>query len=113
MIRITVYQNDSEKCCGFRMEGHAGYAAYGNDIVCAAVSALVINTVNSIEVFTEDFPLCSLHQEKDLFSFEITSYPVSRDTELLLDSLVFGLKAVAKEYGKKFIRLKIKRKQEV
>lgn len=113
MIRVTVYQNESEKCCGFRLEGHAEFAAYGNDIVCAAVSALVINTINSIEAFTEDFPLCAVQQEKDVLSFEITSYPVSRDTELLLNSLVFGLTSIAEEYGKKFIRLKIKKKQEV
>ena len=36
------------------MQGHAGYAEPGQDIVCAAVSALVINTINAIEAFTED-----------------------------------------------------------
>ena len=66
------------------MEGHAGFAAYGNDIVCAAVSALVINTVNSIEAFTEDTFENAVHQEKDVFSFEFTSNPVSEKAELLL-----------------------------
>ncbi len=36
------------------MQGHAGYAARGSDIVCAAVSVLAQNTVNSIEHFTQD-----------------------------------------------------------
>ena len=33
----------------FHINGHAMYAEAGSDIVCAAVSALVINTINSIE----------------------------------------------------------------
>ncbi len=36
------------------MQGHAGYAPRGSDIVCAAVSVLAQNTVNSIEHFTQD-----------------------------------------------------------
>ena len=31
----------------FISKGHAGYAEAGQDIVCAAVSALIINTVNA------------------------------------------------------------------
>ena len=37
---------------GFDCLGHAGYAEEGEDIVCAAISALVINTINSLEMFT-------------------------------------------------------------
>ena len=43
---------------GFDVSGHAGYSEAGSDIVCAAVSALVINAVNSIEKFTEDETSC-------------------------------------------------------
>ena len=38
----------------FISKGHAGYAEAGQDIVCAAVSALIITTVNSLEKFTDD-----------------------------------------------------------
>ena len=31
-----------------------GYSEAGSDVVCAAVSVLVINTLNSIERFTSD-----------------------------------------------------------
>mgnify|MGYP000385246086 CR=1 FL=1 len=48
----------------FISKGHAGYAEAGQDIVCAAVSALIITTVNSLEKFTDDkFDV----QEKDGF----------------------------------------------
>ncbi|MFR1298730.1 MAG: ribosomal-processing cysteine protease Prp [Blautia massiliensis (ex Durand et al. 2017)] len=41
----------------FISKGHAGYAEAGQDIVCAAVSALIITTVNSLEKFTDDTSL--------------------------------------------------------
>ena len=113
MIRVIFYANASEEYFGFRMEGHAEFAAYGSDIVCAATSALVINTINSIEAFTEDIFECARDEKKDVLSFEVTSRPISSHTELLLKSLVLGLTSIAKEYGDKYIRLKFKRKQEV
>ena len=54
MTKVTFYQNSEQQCVGFDVNSHAGYAEEGEDIVCAAISALVINTVNSIETFTDD-----------------------------------------------------------
>jgi len=110
MIRVTVYQNDAGQYCGFRMEGHAEFAAYGKDIVCAGVSVLVINTINSIEALTDEVFENAIHQEKDVVSFGIVSDTVSEKAELLLQSLVLGLSSLADEYGKKYIRLKFRKK---
>ena len=54
MIHVTIFQNKYKECVGFQTEGHAEYADPGQDIVCAAASILVINTINAIEEFTED-----------------------------------------------------------
>ena len=54
MTYITFYQDSDGVVTGFDTSGHAGYAKQGEDIICAAISALVINAVNSIEEFTED-----------------------------------------------------------
>lgn len=113
MVKVTVYQDQDDVYYGFHMEGHAGFAAYGSDIVCSAVSALVINTMNSVEQFTDDKFDGAVHEEKDIVSFNITSKPVSASAGLLLDSLVLGLSAIQSEYGKKYIKIKIKKKQEV
>ncbi len=51
MITMTVFRSDTGIYQGFLCSGHAGFARAGRDIVCAAVSVLVINTVNSIEQF--------------------------------------------------------------
>ena len=54
MIHVTIFQNKYKECVGFQTEGHAEYASPGQDIVCAAASILVINTINAIEEFTEN-----------------------------------------------------------
>ena len=41
MITVTITEN------GLTIDGHAGYAEIGKDIVCAAVSSTVITSVNS------------------------------------------------------------------
>ncbi len=113
MIDVQFIQDREGNVVGFRMKGHAGYAAYGQDIVCAAVSALVINTVNSIEKFTQDSFAYDQEKEKDLVTFRITSAQVSTSSQLLLDSLVLGLTAIEAEYGKKHVKVRKKGKQEV
>ena len=52
MIKISFFTNDDNEITGFDFSGHAGFAESGNDIVCAAVSALVFTTVNSIDQLT-------------------------------------------------------------
>ena len=112
MITITIFQNH-DQITGFRCLGHSGYADAGSDIICAGVSALVINTINSIEAFTEDTFRNAVHEEKDVVTYSITSRPVGQAAQLLLKSLVLGLKGIEHEYGKQYIKVKIKRKQEV
>ena len=113
MIDVTLFQNDNKDYVGFRMTGHAEYAEYGSDIVCAAVSVLVINAMNSIEKFTDDEFDGAVHEEEDVVSFYIKSEKVSESAKLLLDSFVLGLEGVQAEYGKKYIKIRKKRKQEV
>ena len=54
MITVTIYQIRMTVMQVFEVVGHAGYAEEGYDIICAAVSVLVVNAVNSIETFTDD-----------------------------------------------------------
>ena len=50
MIKAKLYQKEN-KICAFEISGHAGYAPHGEDIVCAAVTILSLNTVNAIAVY--------------------------------------------------------------
>ena len=53
MTEIRIYKTESGEYLRFTCSGHAEYADYGQDIVCAAISILVINTVNSLEEFAK------------------------------------------------------------
>jgi uncharacterized protein YsxB (DUF464 family) len=106
MIKATIYLNQDEKYVGFDIEGHAGYAESGKDIICSAVSALSITTVNAIETFTEvNFngdmdPDGSIH-------FRITSN-LDEKTQLLLSTLALGLTDISNEYGEKYLKVHYK-----
>ena len=54
MVKVTIYKDPDGRYEGFDCTGHARYADVGQDIVCAGVSALVINTINSVENLTEN-----------------------------------------------------------
>ncbi|MCD8242160.1 MAG: ribosomal-processing cysteine protease Prp [Lachnospiraceae bacterium] len=79
------------------MNGHADYAEEGEDIVCSAVSALVINAINSIEAFTEDAFTCDC-ADGQIRRWEFTS-DVSEKTDLMMDSLLLGLKIMGITFG--------------
>ena len=78
---------------GFDVYGHAGYSEAGSDIVCSAVSALVINAVNSIEKFTEDETSCVSDEDTGSITFRFSETP-SHDAGLLLDSMILGLEEI-------------------
>ena len=89
----------------FISKGHAGYAEAGQDIVCAAVSALIITTVNSLEKFTDDkFDV----QEKDGFVSIHFRNDLSERGMLLMDSLLLGLTEIAGSYNNRYLTVKVK-----
>ncbi len=103
MITIKIYgKNDC--FCGFEISGHAGYSEHGKDIVCASVSVLAINTVNSIEQFTNDrFELKESPDGSGYLYFYINN--PSYESELLLNSFVIGVSAIYENYGKKYLKI--------
>lgn len=107
MITITVYQNKQKQYTGFSCVGHAEYAAAGEDIVCAGVSALVLNTVNAIEAFTEEQFDADTKQESGLIDIRFR-HPVGHDANLLMDTMVLGLRDIQKNYGTEHSLLKFK-----
>ncbi len=89
----------------FESKGHAGFAEQGEDIVCAAVSALIINAFNSIEKFTED----AFEEEQDDGYVHVSfPGPPSKDAALLMDSLVYGLRQIEESSGSQFLKVKIR-----
>lgn len=105
MIRVTVYRRH-DRPVGFRCSGHAGFAKAGKDIVCAGVSAIAINAVNSISALTGDkYELDT--REDGYIDFRICGEP-SHEARLFLDSMVLGLQGIQDDYGGDFIAISFK-----
>ena len=97
MIQITIYQDSESRFTGFDSIGHAEYAEEGSDIVCAGVSALVIATVNSIEMLTEDRATSTASQETGEIHFRLETF--GHDSQLLFQSMVLGLEEMERNYS--------------
>ena len=90
MTEITFYQTETGDIIGFRSEGHSGYADQGEDIVCAAISALVINTINSINELTDDEMDVDIDDDEGYIDASFFDTP-GKEAQLLLKSLALGL----------------------
>ena len=94
MIKAAFYTRNG-KYMGFSVKGHAEYSEAGHDIICAAVSALTINAVNSLEKLTND---TIITEESDGNVNCKVAGAVSPESELIIKSLRLGLCDIYKEY---------------
>lgn len=100
---IAEIKKSGEDYISFSCKGHAGYAEEGYDIICAAVSALTVNTINAIERFTED----AFEGDAAVGNvrWKFIKFPLSAGAKLLMDALVMGLEDIQETYGKKYIKI--------
>ena len=101
MISIRI-KTDENGYTGFEARGHAEYAEAPNDIICAACSVLMINTVNSLEMITKDRVI-----SEDEEGVLICTFPegLSEKGKVLMDSMVAGLEDIEEEYGSRYIHI--------
>ena len=90
MIKVRFYIDHDGEIVGFRCSSH------GDKIVCAAVSALTINTVNSIECLADTGYNCEYENER-FIDFRLTDEP-DENAKLLLKSFELGIHSIAEEY---------------
>jgi uncharacterized protein len=77
------------------VRGHAGFAQAGRDIVCAAVSALVLSAVYGLRAHCDVSPKIADSQAR--YALRLTSTRNQR-AQAVLETLVSGLEAIAKSY---------------
>ena len=90
MIKINIKQNHIE------INGHAMFDDYGKDIVCAAVSSIVITSINGI-----------LRLDDKAINYKLSSDGIiidilkdSRETNLLILNMTSLLKELEEKYRK-------------
>ena len=85
--------------------GHAGYDDYGKDIVCAAVSSVVLCSVEAIALF--DLMAIDVREEQD--KLEIIINKDDDITNKLVNNMLNCLKEIEKKYSQ---NIKIINKEE-
>ena len=104
MIKIHVkYHN--EWINEITLKGHALYADYGKDIVCAAVSSTYLCTLNAISLFEEETITLKTSQDKKI----ITITQKTKTTQTLLQNMINCLKDLERQYPQ---NIKISKEEE-
>lgn len=88
MVRIKVRKT------GIEMTGHAGYVMNGQDIVCAAISALTCSLINSLKSLAEE----DFESEVCAGNTVIRWQKLSDKGKLLVDSWYLAMLDINTEY---------------
>lgn len=114
MIKVNLSLTNTGLIRRFTALGHAGYGEYGQDILCAAVSAIaqtVIGSLQDIGGFNPDYTLqdgdirCEIPDPSELT-------PLQQETaRILMESFAVGCRQIEATYGSDFISVKTKRFQ--
>lgn len=96
MIVVEVTENE------VKVTGHAGYAEPGKDIVCAAVSVLTQNLINSVQAFTEELEEYTIAPG----DIKIVFKDLSERGKLLIDSFFIGICRIQDAYGSEYVQIR-------
>ena len=116
MIKVIITKQDGAYK-SFICSGHAEYASAGGvarllrpqgDVVCAGVSAIVINTVNCLQDLLNEDVGCDYDSEEGGLLTCVFRNDPSYEASLLIDSMIHGLEWIQKEYGERYLRIETK-----
>ncbi len=107
MTTVIIRKSAQNEYKSFTCMGHAGYKRFffEKDLVCCAVSVLVINTINSLEEIAKEEMEVTENKETG-FIHCVFQNPISEEGTLFMDSFVLGLSYIEKQYGTKYFKLK-------
>ncbi len=95
MIDVFI-RKSGEHYTEFQVQGHAGYAEYGKDIVCASVSALTITLENSLGVLSDTLIATKQYVNEKMPRTYILE--PSDKTDLLISMYKIGIEGVQEAY---------------
>ncbi|MCR4792518.1 MAG: ribosomal-processing cysteine protease Prp [Lachnospiraceae bacterium] len=108
MTTIVIEKSPEGVYKGFTCMGHAGYAKSGKpDILCSAISALSINTINGLEKAAGQ-KLDVKTDEKTGFMRCVILDKTSEGARCLMSAFEDSVISLADEYGGKFLQIQFK-----
>ena len=109
MIEGSFNRNDSGQLVSFEITGHAQAGPYGSDVVCAAVSALAISTVNGIDALAGFEPIVETNEAEGGYLYVEMLSKLNQEqkniAQILLENLLLGLQSIEQD-NSEFIRIK-------
>ena len=93
MIKVVI-EKDKDNFKSVSILGHAMYADYGKDIVCAAASSIATTTINGILSLNKE----SLKYDVSKEGLVITINSNDKNTQLLIENMINLLKELESEY---------------
>jgi uncharacterized protein YsxB (DUF464 family) len=99
MTTITVEHDPDGDVCTLKAHGHAGYADHGEDIVCAAISALMITAARAAEALGG-----TVVADENAGAIEVSLTPCMdakayEDASMILAAIADGLIAIEENYA--------------
>ncbi len=94
MIEIKI-KKDADKIYALTSKGHANYADKGKDIVCSAVSAILIGGLNAIKNI-DDFKII----KDDGYLEILANKNISKDDQIVFYTIYIQLKTIEESYPK-------------
>lgn len=90
--------------------GHAGYAKKHSfrkepDILCSAISMMVISTINSLSELAGERLTVTSNEETGFIKCDFDGTLQERSV-FLLDSMVFSLENLSRKYGEQYLQIK-------
>ena len=112
MIEIAFFKHEGH-LVGFEASGHAGYDAYGRDIVCAAVSGILLTTLGGIDEVVGVHPKVKRNDESGYLQVQLPlqlEEAAKHDACLLIRSAENGLRSISEQYPD-FVRIIIRNRR--
>ncbi|OIP42265.1 hypothetical protein AUJ95_01885 [Candidatus Desantisbacteria bacterium CG2_30_40_21] len=102
MITITIVRDDSQKIVEFLVTGHADYKNKGDDIVCAAISAVAQTAVEGLKRYLPEG--IRIKKEKGILHLSITNGANIHESSIILETMLLGLKRIEENY-QEYVRI--------
>ena len=97
MIKV-LYKTLNDRICSFEIKGHGNYAAYGQDVVCAAASLAAIGMINAINELVQERN-CRIDMQENKISVEVTDV-YDGELQTILKTVQVQLKCLEEEFPK-------------
>ncbi|CAM3492366.1 MULTISPECIES: ribosomal-processing cysteine protease Prp [Brevibacillus] len=104
MVTVNVKRNEQNGIEEITISGHANAGKHGSDIVCAAVSAISLGLINSVDLLLGSNPDVQFaDKEGGFINWKVGCHQdplVSEKQQLLAESMVVSLFMIAETNGR-------------